>query len=257
MATSGVIAYELTRDDIIKAALRKIGALAKGQNPDTEDYTNANVALNSLVAEYQTYGMPSWKRTQLNLVLTPNQNSYLFGSLTSTISGVYWDGNVTWDGGVLFDGTATTNGISVVPLKIHNIVLRQTGGSAQEVFDVARTEFNILNSSSTGKPVQYTYQSFINSGELLIWPKPDKAYTLEITYQEQHQGFTSGINTPDFTQEWQNALVYGLASLLAPEYGLPLQDRQYLDKRAEQHIDIAKDFDYENTSLFFQVNRRW
>jgi hypothetical protein len=256
MATSGEVVFELTRNQVIKAALRKIGAIAKGQEPDTEDYDNAQQALNSLVAEYQTYGMPSWKRAQLNLIVTPGLNSYIFGALSVTSGGVYWDGGVTWDGGVLFDGAAVTSGIDVVPLKIHNIILRQTGGSAQEVFDMARKEFNLLNTTSTGKPVQYTYQPFINSGELRIWPIPDNTYTLEITYQEQHQGFTAGTDTPDFTQEWQNALVFGLASLLAPEYGVPIQDRQYLDKRAEQHLDIAKNFDFENTSMFFQVDRR-
>ncbi|MGL4630833.1 MAG: hypothetical protein ACRCVT_06470 [Leadbetterella sp.] len=236
--------------------MRKIGVLAKGREPDAEEYETAQMALNSLVAEYQTYGLPLWKRSQLNLVTIPNQKSYLFHNTNTTINGIYWLGGITWAGGILWAGQTTGSSLNDIPNKIESIVIRDIHGSAQEVQDCSRTEFNLLNTTSVGKPVQYTYQPFINSGELLIWPKPDKAYTLEITYYPQQYGFGTGADTPDFPQEWQNALVFGLASLLGPEYGIPISDRQYIDKQAEKHLDIAKDFQFENTSIFFQIERR-
>jgi hypothetical protein len=64
MATSGTTVFELSRDSIISAALRKLGVLAQGSSPTTEDLTNGMQALNTLVSEYQTLGMPLWKRTQ-------------------------------------------------------------------------------------------------------------------------------------------------------------------------------------------------
>ena len=225
----GRTVYQLTANNIIKAAMRKIGALAKGQEPDTEDYTNGRMALNSLVAEYQTYGMPLWKRTELSLTLTTGQSTYVFGV-----------------------GQAVN---TPFPLKVYNIVLRQTGGSAQDVLVTARQDFNLLNTSSTGKPTQYTYQPLINAGELRVWPKPDQAYTLEITLQAPVYGFLAD-EEMNFPQEWQNALIYGLAVLLAPEFGVPLEDRRDLRKEAEFHLDVAKDFDYENAPVFLQVERR-
>ena len=49
MATSGSTDYSQTRDDIIKRALRLIGALAQGESPTTDQVTEAAVALNGLV----------------------------------------------------------------------------------------------------------------------------------------------------------------------------------------------------------------
>lgn len=229
MTTSNQTIYELSRNSIISAAMRKIGALATGQTPDTEALANGQEALNALIAEFQTFGLPLWKRAQYSLTLTTGQNSYTMG---------------------IGQAVATP-----FPLKMQSVLLRQTGGSAQEVFAVARPEFNLLNTSSSGKPVQYTYQPFINYGVLKLWPSPDAAYVLELTYHTAAEGFTAASETPDFPQEWQNALIYGLAVALAPEYGVPLNDRQFLAKEAERHLDTAKDYGFENAPIFFQVDR--
>lgn len=231
MTTSNQTIYELTRDNIIAAAMRKIGALALGQTPTAEDLTNGQQALNALVSEFQTMGMPLWKRVQYSLSTVINTNSYTFG-VGQTVNTPF-------------------------PLKIDSVILRLTGGSAQDIIPCSRTDFNLLNSSSTGKPVQYTYQPFVNSGTLILWPKPDAVYTIELTYREGIDGFTAAGETPDFPQEWQNALIYGLAELLSPEYGVPLNDRSTLRKEAERHLDIAQNFNYENVSVFFGVDRRY
>jgi hypothetical protein len=229
MATSNTTIFELTRDNIIAAAMRKCGALAQGQSPTAEDLTNGMQALNALVSEFQTLGMPLWKRTQYSLALIASTVSYTIGV------------------------GQTTN--TAFPLKIQSAVIRDSSGSAQEVTQLARTEFNLLNTSSTGKPVQFTYQPFVNYGVLKVWPSPDQAYTMEITYSKPVDGYTAATETPDFPQEWQNALIYGLAALLAPEYGVPINDRNDIRKQAETHLNIAQDFNFENASIFMQINR--
>lgn len=229
MATSNTTIFELSRDSIISAALRKIGALAAGQTASTEDLSNGQQALNALVSEFQTFGMPLWKRTQYNLTLTASTASYTIG-IGQTVNTAF-------------------------PLRVLSAVIRESGGSAQEVLQLDREAFNLLNTTSTGKPVQFTYQSLVNSGVLKLWPIPDSAYVLEITYTKPVDGYTSASETPDFPQEWQNALIYGLAVLLAPEYGVPINDRSILFKEAERHLDIAKDFNFENASVYMQVDR--
>jgi len=228
MTTSATTIFELSRDSIIAAALRKVGALAAGQTPSAEDLTNGMQALNALVSEFQTFGMPLWKRTQYTLTAVIGTNSYTIGE------------------------SQTVN--TPFPIKMESVVIR-TSGAAQEVLPISRTEFNLLNTTSTGKPVQYTYQPFINNGIIKFWPIPDVAYSIELTYRKPVEGFTAATETPDFPQEWQNALIYGLAELLAPEYGVPLNDRGMLRKEAERHLDIAKDFNFENTPVFFGVSR--
>jgi hypothetical protein len=229
MATSGITVFELSRDSLIAAALRKLGVLAQGDSPTTEDLTNGMQALNTLVSEYQTLGMPLWKRTQYSLALVASTITYTIGI------------------------GQTTN--TVFPLKILEAVIRDSSGSAQIVNQISRDQFNLLSTASTGKPVQFTYQPYTNYGVLKVWPSPNTAYTMEVTYQAPVEGFTSAAETPDFPQEWQNALIYGLALLLAPEYGVPLNDRGWLSKEQEKHLDIAMDFNYENASVYIQATR--
>lgn len=235
MTVSSDSTYELSRDNIIAAAMRKIGALSRGQSPDSEDLSNAQIALNSLIALFQTLGMPLWARAEYSITLVASQRDYTIGS----------------------GQTINTD----FPLRIYKANLSNSDGSAvPEVNPMARADFMLLNTSTIGTPVNYTYQPKVNLGVLSLWPKPDatavSTYTLKLTYQRPFYGFTSASETPDFPQEWQLALTYGLADLLAPEYGVPLLDRQVLSKQAKDFLDKALDGGAEETSMFFQAERR-
>jgi hypothetical protein len=117
-----------------------------------------------------------------------------------------------------------------------------------------------LNTESTGVPTSYTYQPKINLGVLSLWPLPDStsatAYTLQLTYQRPFEGFSAAGETPDFPQEWQNALIYNLAVSLAPEFGVPLEDRKLLMQEAEKHLNNALQGSAEEASFYFQIDRR-
>lgn len=229
MTTSSQTIFELSRDSIIAAAMRKIGALAESQSPTSAQLSIGQEALNGLISRFQTLGMPLWKRTQYNLTLVNGTATYTLGVGQTT--------NIPF------------------PLKLWSAVLRHSSGSVQDMIQVSRDEFNLLTTSSSGKPVEYTYQPFVNLGVLKVWPTPDSttasSYTMELTYNTPVYGFTSASETPDFPQEWQLALIYGLAVLLAPEYGLPLQDRSELKKEANTYLEDAMDYSYENASIQF------
>jgi hypothetical protein len=235
MTTSNITIYELNRDKIIAAAMRKLGVLAKGQSPDTEDLTNGMQALNAIIAEFQTLGMQLWSREDYTLTLVEDQSIYTIG--------------LTQDVDIAF------------PLKVLDITLRNSSGGVLNMTSVAKSEFDLLSTQSTGIPNSYTYQPKINYGILSIWPKPDASavdtYTCEITYQAPLQGFTLSTQTPHFPQEWQQALIYQLAWVLAPEYGKPLPDRNELKEEAKIHLDRALEGGTEEASFFFQVNRRY
>lgn len=235
MATSGSTTWQLTRNQIIEAAMRKIQALAKGQTPDAEDYANATIALNGLTAQYQTLGMPLWKRTEYALTLVSGQSSYTIG-ISQSINTVF-------------------------PLKMNQAILRDTSSGAQiDVQILSVYDFNLLpqNSQGTGEPVNITYQPFINYGVVKVWPTPDATTaankTLALVYQAPVEDFINSTDTPDFPKEWHNALIYGLAVLIAPEFGIPIQDRQILSKEWKEHLDVAVDYGTEDASMFFQPN---
>lgn len=236
MATSGTTIIEMNRDSIIKAAMRKIAALAKGQVPDTEDLANGTEALNNLVMEFQTMGMPLWAETFTTIPMTAGVGTYNIG-VGQTV-------NIAF------------------PLKVIEAWTSiNTGGSKQILNPMSLYDFNLLptTSGTVSVPSQYTYHPKINFGTLHIWPAPDTTTvsqrTLTIRYASAFQGFVSASDTPYFPQEWNNALIYGLAALLAPEYGVPLNDRGMLEKEAQKHLDNALDFGYENASIQFQPDR--
>lgn len=231
MTTSGQTIIEMNRDSICAAALRKIGAIALGQTPSATEVTNASEALNNLVAEFQTLGMPLWARKDSTVTMTASVSSYTIG-VGQTV-------NIPF------------------PLKILQAwTVATSGGAIQELWPNPIDTFNRLpTANATGTPSQYNYQPFINYGVLRIWPQPDATTvadrTLHISYMYPFEGFTAAANTPYFPREWNNALIYGLTDLLAPEYGVPLNDRGMFKKEAKDHLETALDFGMENASLTF------
>lgn len=222
MATSGNTSFELNRDQIVEAAYRKIGYLALDQALDAGSLTVGVQALNAAVMMCQTDGMPIWKRTTTTVV-------------PSTTSQVY-----TVDSAV----------------KIAQVVLSDTfSGTRYDLIEKSLYDFNRLPQGDTGIPVHYTAQKTINGYTVSIWPiladsGSAATKTIGIVYQREFDGFFAAGDTPDFPQYWTQALIYTLAVSLAPESGLPLQDRQMLNAEAKEYRKMANDYGDEDGSLY-------
>lgn len=236
MATSSSTNYSTTRDDIIKRALRLIGVLSQGETPTDTQITEASVALNSLVKAWQTDGLPLWALKQTPITLTNNTASYSIG-IGQTV-------NVP------------------KPLKITQAFIRDINSNVDVPLRiVTKQEYNVLgNKTSSGKPVQVYYDPQRESGTLYVYPVPTSVeaslYTIYIVYQRPFEDFDSATDEPDFPQEWFDAVTYGLACRLAPEYGLPPQERKMLWNEMTIIKQDALNFGLEEGSLFFQVDKR-
>lgn len=236
MATSGIFAYQPTRNEIIEASLRKLGVLAEGQVPSSDNYTTATYALNALLAEFRTLGMPLWERRLYSFSPTASVTAYNIGS-GETLDTPY-------------------------PLKIFQAYRIDSASSSRVQMDIiADYNFNMLPSNSSGTPIQLTYTPRVNYGVLKLWPTPDtnaaSNSTITIVYQRPMEYSGNSTQTLDIPEEWLNAVIYNLAARLAPEWGIPLPDRQALEATAEKVLDRALDFGSEDGSLFFQVTRRY
>lgn len=215
--------------------MRKLGALAKGQSPDAEDLTNGTQALNTVVAKLQTIGMPLWAR-----------NEYTF---TPTTSATY-----------LIGVGQTLN--TPFPLKVQQaLLIDNISGNNIEMQIRTIYEYNtIVSTGATGQPIQFFYQPLVNFGKITLWPTPDTASItnkqIKIVYQQPFDDFVSAGDTPDFPQEWHQAIIYQLATTLAPEYGVPLQDRQMLVQEARMYTDEALSFGNDESSIFFSPMER-
>lgn len=227
MSTSGSTSYESNRDNIIKAALRKCGVLAEGETPSTESTTNCTQALNNIVVRFATLGMPLWKRTELSVTIVAGTSTY------------------------------TVNN----SLKAPQVILRDTTGGVQyELIPKSRYDYNRLPSNTSGTPVHFTFNPNLENGTLTVWPTPDSTAatnkSLLVVYQKEFDEFVSSTDTPDFPSYWTDALIYELAVNIAPEYGVPLQDRQALKQEAAAYLAQAQGYGDEEDSLYIQPERR-
>jgi hypothetical protein len=238
MTTSGITIADMQRDDIIHAALRKLGVMAAGQQPSSEELTDGVEALNNLVAQFQTMGMPLWAKKSTVVPMVASQSTYTIG-------------------------IGKTNNFAF-PLKILQAWTEPViGGGRQPLMELGIYDFNILpaNQTANGTPSQFTYQPYINYGELRLWPTPDATTVanrvLTINYQAPFEIFNSSTDTSYFPREWNNALIYGLADLMSGEYGLPLNDRSQMSQLAQKHLNVALDFGLEEAPVTFAPQPRW
>ena len=85
MTTSNSYDFTVTRDEIIKFALRKIGRLKRGFTPASEDIADGAFALNLIIQQWaeKSDGAPSmkmWLRKRLVLFLQDDQYEYHVGA---------------------------------------------------------------------------------------------------------------------------------------------------------------------------------
>jgi hypothetical protein len=97
-------------------------------------------------------------------------------------------------------------------------------------------------------------------GVIKVWPTPDtysvSNVTILLTYLRPLEYFSASTDTADFPEEWVSPIIYGLAVRLAPEYGVPLEDRQLLLKEYNMYLENAENNAFEDASIFFQPKAR-
>ncbi len=229
MATSSTTSWELTRNQLVESAYRKIGIPGEGNTLSTAQYTDGVEALNSVISLAVTDGMPLWKRTTQSE--TP-----------STTSQVY----------------TLSNAVKVIA-----VFLRDSSGVQYEIRNKSLYDFNRLPRDAVGVPVHWTWNQSIEGGTVAIWPLTSdnttvSTKTLQIVYQDEFDGFTTTTtHTPDFPAYWTLALIYRTALILAPENGVPLEDRKMLLAEANTYWKQASDYGDEDGSFFVMPERRY
>lgn len=230
MASSGITAYTYTRDQIINAALRKLGVLSEGVSANATQLSTGAEALNLLILQLQALGMPLWARKTLSTTMVVGTNTY----------------------------TLTTP----KPMRLYQAYRTDTANTNNmDMAIVPDYDFTLLPHDSTGNPINITYQPKIGSGILKVWPTPDATMPagtqVNLTYHAEFEVFTAGSETPDFPQEWYLTLVYQLAHLLATEYGTPTQDQSNIEKQAEKHLATVLGIGMEDGSFFIQPGQQY
>ena len=141
MPTSGTYAFTVSRDDVINAALRTLGAYGAQDTVPVADITNCAQALNILVKTWVMKGMPLWCVETFPTPMIVGQLTY---DLSLTSSGGY------------------------VPKKLTDAFLRNTTNGVNNDVSLtieSRYDYNTLgNKLSPGVPNQLFYNPNISSG---------------------------------------------------------------------------------------------
>ena len=239
MSTSGTYTWTMNLQSLVNAALRKLAVLSGGSSPESFEVTNATEALNALIAGFQADGLPIWKLDTL-----------------------YFDteaGNPLYTIGQGLSGPGTVD--NVVPLKI--IQAWRNQGTVKNVPLNIYTMYNynlLPQSAAHGTPVTLAYQPEASVGYVALWPAPqDTSYQILCKYQKPFTDMLNLWDEVDFPRYWYEAVIYGLASRLSREYGIPVQDRQELKQEAEMFHQQALSFGTEEGSLYLQpdTNGKW
>lgn len=232
MTTSGTYDFSVNRDQLIYGALRLAGVIAQGETPSSSQVSDAATTLNMLVKAWMADGMPLWAIRTITITPVANQNTY------------------TYDTPKLLK-----------PIQAWN---RQTASQVDiPMRIISRQEYNILgNKSTTGNPIQLFFNPNLSSTEIKLFPTPDSTAAAQnviyIVAQVPYQDFDTATDTPDFPQEWYEAIKYGLAVRLAGEYNIDIETRRVLVAEATAIKNEALSFGTEENSLYFQRDfRSW
>lgn len=137
-----------------------------------------------------------------------------------------------------------------------SLFLRDADSIDTPVTLISNEEYSHLSAkSSTGYLNQAYYDPQLGAGDLYWWPIPNDDHTNKILYAKVHrifEDFDAAGDTPDFPSEWYLALVYKLAEVMAPTFGLAGQDLRDISTLANYYLQEVLDFDTEYTSLFLQ-----
>jgi hypothetical protein len=237
--TSHLTVLNVTTNQIVNAALRMVGAYASTDNARPEQQADAIEALNLMLKAWQTESF-IWLPQFVTLNMVQGQAEYTIGPDSAD--------TIKDEDGVTFTER---------PTHIRFATRRTSSGQEIEMTQLGRIDYQRLpNKTSQGTPIQYYYSPQTNNGKIYVWPTPSNSTDQVVLSVDRNlQTMVSDINSFDLPQEWLQLIKYGLACVIAPEYGIAIGERQLLERDFAMLKESASAYNRENTSTFLQINR--
>lgn len=225
MSTSGTYSFLMSRDDLIGAALRVIGAYGAGEAIPSGDITNCAQALNILAKEYALEGLPLWCVQTTAIPMVVGQSVYNLSVATG----------------------------QTLPLAILDCYIRDSNGNDTIIKVVSRYDYDPLGQKTAqGVPNQLYYDPQLATGNLILYNVPaDTTHTLYVVSQRQIQDFNLSTDNPDFPQEAFRLLKWALADEIALEYQTPVDVRKEVLAKAMMYKEKFSAAGQEMASVRF------
>ncbi len=145
------------------------------------------------------------------------------------------------------------------PQKIVYAFRRDTSGLDTEVTPIGENEYqNLSDKDSKGPVTQIFHRSTLTNATIFTWPT-DGGSTFDkliLITQNLVDDFDSTSDNPEFPIEWSDALVYGLAWRLAPEYEVTIDERRAIKSEAKEFLEDLLDYDVEDASVILAADVR-
>lgn len=148
MATSGTVSFTRTRDQLIKAAIRKLGILAEGETPSAQQITDGAEDLNMMVKSWRALGINLWCYQEIAIFPVVGQTSFGIGPTGNRASPVYFVTTLSTSGAI-GDTTVTLDNVTLGSYSINGWVI----GVA---LDTGTIQWTTINGVPSGNVVTLT-----------------------------------------------------------------------------------------------------
>jgi hypothetical protein len=177
-------------------------------------------------------------------------------TVAATLSEDCAEGNVCYSHTVASQIKRPTR-IFTAARKYYNVVAN-AGSEIPLSPPMSRYDYTYLpNKTIMGKIIQVFYDPQLVAGILWVWPTADYAGDkLILTVDRPIQDMVADIDTFDMPVEGMNALAYGLAVELAPEYGISMAERDRLQARYQIEKSKFDAYNREWVSTYFEMDMR-
>ena len=143
------------------------------------------------------------------------------------------------------------------PLKLlDSSFVRDLNAADISLRQLARSDYNIRSpKNQPGTPVDFYYQPDYYTGTLYLLNVPTvTGYTFHAQIQRHFFDLVAGSDNFDFPAEWLLPLKWGLAAEMALEDGVDMTKLDYIERKAQHHIDKCFNFSVEEASTYFTVD---
>lgn len=173
-----------------------------------------------------------------------------FTSTTVTI-GAALTGDAAADNPVYYYTSNIVRPLKVIDARIYDVA---TGLETPLGGPLSHSDYMALpNKDSRGEVTSYYYDPQLSIGYVYLWQTPaDVDALVRLTTRRPIEDFTTASDNPDLPQEWIDTLIWNLAVLMAPEYGVSGQRLAELAGFATTTLDDLTGFDREEGSVFIQ-----
>jgi hypothetical protein len=231
--------FTVNQQTLIQAAFRLIGQFNDDSPPPQSDLNNASQALNMMIKYWMSKNYPLWCVTDLPFTVTQGQVQYLIGPGSPTV------------------GLQTYRVLRIPMARIQYV---NAGQPALEVplIQLSRQEYDQLGQKAAqGTPNSYYYDPQLNNGVLSLYLAPDaQANIVTLTCQRPIADVLNAGDAFDFPIEWTNAIKWGLAEQLLPEYFVPESVAARVERNANRYLEDMLNWDQEEAPTFFTPDRR-